>query len=173
MEILLYVSAAIAALSLLLIAIFVIITLKSAKATMNEVSETLTTMQGKLNGITDQANELLANTNRITEDVERKMQSLNSVSKTAEKLDDSTVHMNKSFQSLSEQISNPDPKYKDLMQKANTITGIAASIYFRAKREKAKQTNASYSAKQNKRNKEKPGLLPSPQKRLPEPKQKN
>ncbi|REB07407.1 DUF948 domain-containing protein [Sporosarcina sp. BI001-red] len=173
MEILLYVSAAIAALSLLLIAIFVIITLKSAKATMNEVSETLTSMQGKLNGITDQANELLANTNRITGDVERKMQSLNSVSKTAEKLDDSTVHINKSFQSLSEQISNPDPKYKDLMQKANTITGIAASIYFRAKREKSKQTNASYSARQDKPHTERMDLLPSPQKRLPEPKQKN
>ncbi|MCM3757189.1 DUF948 domain-containing protein [Sporosarcina aquimarina] len=173
MEILLYVSAAIAALSLLLIAVFVIITLKSAKATMNEVSETLTTMQGKLNGITDQANELLANTNRITEDVERKMQSLDSVSKTAEKLDDSTIHMNKSFKSLSEQISKPDPKYKDLMQKANTVTGIAASIYFRAKREKAKQTNASDFPKQNKRKTERVGLLPSPQKRLPEPKQKN
>lgn len=173
MEILLYVSAAIAALSLLLIAVFVIITLKSAKATMKEVSETLTSMQGKLNGITDQANELLANTNRITEDVERKMQSLNSVSKTAEKLDDSTVHMNKSFQSLSEQISNPDPKYKDLMQKANTITGIAASIYFRTKREKAKQATASDASKSYRQNSERPDLLPSPQKRLPEPKQKN
>lgn len=173
MEILLYVSAAIAALSLLLIAIFVITTLKSAKATMNEVSETLTSMQGKLNGITDQANELLENTNRITEDVERKLHSLNSVSKTAEKLDDSTVHMNKSFQSLSEQISTPDPKHKDLMQKANTITGIAASIYFRAKREKAKQTNASYSSTQGKQNTGGTDLLPSPQKRLPEPQQKN
>ncbi|WP_432355517.1 DUF948 domain-containing protein [Sporosarcina sp. A2] len=173
MEILLYVSAAIAALSLLLIAIFVITTLKSAKATMNEVSETVTSIQTKLNGITDQANALLSNTNRITEDVERKMQSLNSVAKTAEKLDDSTVHMNQSFQSLSEQISNPDPKYKDLMQKANTITGIAASIYFRAKREKAKQTTYETATKQNHPGSQDVGLLPYPQKRLPQPKQKN
>lgn len=173
MEILLYVSAAIAALSLLLIAIFVITTLKSAKATMNEVSETLTSMQGKLNGITDQANELLANTNRITEDVERKMQSLNSVAKTAEKLDDSTAHMNKSFQSLAEKISNPDPKYKDLMQKANTITGIAASIFFRAKREKAKQANYSSQERNHNPASQNMDLLPYPQKRLPEPRQKN
>ena len=53
MEILLYVSAIIAALSLLLIAVFVVITLKSAKQTMGEVSETLKRVETKLGGITE------------------------------------------------------------------------------------------------------------------------
>lgn len=173
MEILLYASAAIAALSLLLIAIFVIKAVKGINAAKQEVADSLNELQGKLNGVTSQANELLANTNRITEDVERKLQSLNSLSKTAQKLDESTAHMNQSFQALADQISNPDPKYKDLMQKANTVTGIAASIYYRAKREKAKQADRPAENRSQRNGSHDIELLPPPQKRLPEPQTKN
>lgn len=170
MEILLYASAAIAALSLLLIAIFVMKAVKSMNSAKDEIADSVKELQDKLNGVTGQANELLANTNRITEDVERKLQSLNSVAKTAQKLDESTKHMNQSFQALADQISNPDPKYKDLMQKANTVTGIAASIYYRAKREKAKQTDPSRRPQRSGKTQTDVELLPPPQKRLPEPK---
>ena len=80
MDFLLYASALIAALSLLLIAIFVVITLKSAKQTMGDVSETLKRVENKIGSITKQSEELLEKTNQIAKDAELKMQNFDSLS---------------------------------------------------------------------------------------------
>ncbi|HJF32145.1 MAG TPA: DUF948 domain-containing protein [Sporosarcina psychrophila] len=136
MEILLYVSAIIGALSLLLIAIFVIITLKSAKQTIGEVSETLKRVETKLGGITEKSEQLMEKTNRIAEDAENKLQSLNSLSDSAKNLGNSTDHMNKSILAISEEVAVPPEKYRDLMEKATVLTETAARIYYRFQKEK-------------------------------------
>ena len=93
MDILLYISALIAALSLLLIAIFVVITLKSAKQTMGEVSETLKRVENKIGGITKQSEQLLEKTNQIARDAELKMRNFESLSTTARDFNKTTNYM--------------------------------------------------------------------------------
>lgn len=138
MEILLYVSAIIAALSLLLIAVFVVITLKSAKQTMGEVSETLKRVETKLGGITEKSEQLMEKTNRIAEDAENKLQTLNSLSLSAKNLGDSTEHMNKSIRAISDEVAAPPEKYRDFMEKATVLTETVATVYYRFQREKKK-----------------------------------
>lgn len=136
MEILLYSSAVIAALSLLLIAIFVIITLRNAKKMMNEVSETIGRMENKINGITTKSDQLMERTNRIAADVESKVQRLESIAQSAQHIGQSSDNLNRSFQSISEQIAAPEPKHRELMEKLTTMTEAASRIFFKMKSEK-------------------------------------
>ena len=139
MEFLLYASALIAALSLLLIAIFVVITLKSAKQTMGEVSETLKRVEIKIGGITEKSEQLLEKTNKIAEDAEIKVQSFESLTSSAKDLGHSTNYMNQSIKQISDQVANPPKKYMDVMQQATAITEVAARMYYSFKREKEKR----------------------------------
>lgn len=139
MEILLYSSAIIAAVSLLLIAIFVIIALKNAKKTMNEVAETMARLENKISGITQKSDQLVERTNRIASDVENKVQRLESAAQSAENISQSSENLNRSFQSISEQIASPEPKHLELMEKLTTLTEAASRIYFKFKSEKQKQ----------------------------------
>lgn len=157
MEILLYASAVIAALSLLLIAIYVIIALKSAKQTMKDVSDTISRMETKLNGVTVKSESLMDKTNQIAADVENKLQRLEGLSRSADNLNQSTNHLNRSFETLSTEIENPSRKYKDLMQKASLLTETASRMYYKVKKEKARHQNTTYPV----------------QKELPSPRQTN
>lgn len=141
MEILLYASAIIAALSLLLIAVFVIITLKSAKKTMIDVSETLKRVETKLGGITEKSEQLMEKTNRIADDAEGKLQTLNSLSVSAKNLGESTDHMNQSIRALSSEVATPPEKYRDMMEKATVLTETAARVYYRFKRQQQKNSH--------------------------------
>jgi len=141
LEILLYVSALIAALSLLLIAVFVVITLKSAKQTIGEVSETLKRVETKLGGITEKSEQLMEKTNRIAEDAEKKLQTLDSLSTSAKDLGDSTNYMSQSIRQISDKVASPPQKYENLMQQATGMTELAARLYYSFKREKEKRRN--------------------------------
>lgn len=139
MEILLYISAFVAALSLLLIAIFVIITLKSAKTTMGEVSETLKRVETKISGITEKTEQLMEKTNEIALDAEQKLTSFDSLKVSAENFGQSATHMNESIQQVSTKISTPPQKYVALMQKSNVIAEVVAKVYYSMQREKEKR----------------------------------
>lgn len=139
MEILLYASALIAALSLLLIAIFVVITLKSAKQTIGEVSETLKRVETKIGGITEKSEQLLEKTNQITTDAELKIQSFESLTSSAKDLGNSAGYMDNSIKQISDKVANPPKKYLDIMQQATAISEAAARIYYSFQREKEKR----------------------------------
>lgn len=139
LEILLYVSAVIAALSLLLIAIFVVTTLKSAKKTMGDVSETLKRVETKISGITTNAETLMERTNQIAKDADHKLQSLNNLTTSAKELSESTTYMNESIQKVSDKVANPPQKYINIMHQATGVSEIAARLYYGFKREKEKR----------------------------------
>ena len=139
LEVLLYVSALIAALSLLLIAVFLVITLKSAKETIGEVSETLKRVETKLGSITEKSELLLEKTNRIAEDAENKLQAFDSLSTSAKDLGNSTNYMRQSIRQVSDKVALPPKKYEHLMQQATSVTEIAARMYYSFKREKEKR----------------------------------
>ena len=139
MEFLLYASALIAALSLLLIAIFVVITLKSAKQTIGEVSETLKRVENKIGSITKQSEQLLEKTNQLAQDAEFKLQNFDSLSTTAKELTTTTNYMDQSFKQLSDQVATPPKKYTELMKQTTAITELAARLYYGFIREKEKR----------------------------------
>lgn len=139
MEFLLYASAIIAAVSLLLIAIFVVITLKSAKQTMGDISETLKRVDSKIGGITKKSEELLEKTNQIAYDAELKLQSFEGLSTTAKDLKQTTNYMDQSLKQISDQVSHTPKKYEDLMQQTNVLTEIFSRLYYGFKREKEKR----------------------------------
>lgn len=138
MEFLLYSSAVIAAISLLLIAIFVIVALRNAKKTMNEVSQTMASMEKKISGITAKSDQLMERTNRLAADVESKVQQLESVAQSAQYIGQSSEHLNRSFQSISQQISTPEPKQRELMEKLTMLTETFSRIFFTFRSEKQK-----------------------------------
>ncbi|GKV57952.1 hypothetical protein NCCP2222_38990 [Sporosarcina sp. NCCP-2222] len=129
MEILLYVSAIIAALSLLLIAVFVIITLKSAKQMLGDMSETMKRVETKIGKVTTESERLMDKTNDIAADVELKVKSLDGLQASAANLSKTTEHMNRSFNELSKEIASPPQKYVDLMEKATVLTETISRIY--------------------------------------------
>ena len=158
MEILLYISAVVATLAILLIALFIVITLKSAKQTMGEVSETLKRVEKKVGGVTEKADRLIDRTNHIAEDAEHKLQAFDSLAKTAKDLENATIHLDSSFKDVANQVSNPPEKHRKIMEQASVVTETIARIYFSFKRESNKQdsTKSKPTHKQ----------LPAPQKKL-------
>lgn len=138
MEFLLYISAIIAALSFLLIAIFVILTLKSAKQTMTEVSETLKRVETKISGITEKTESLMTKTNEIAADAEKKLQSFDTLTKSAENLGHTADYINKSIRDVSNQVANPPEKYTKIMEQASVVTETIARMYYSIKKEKHK-----------------------------------
>lgn len=138
MEFLLYASAIIAALSLLLIAIFIVLTLKSANQTMVEVSETLKRVETKIGGITEKTESLMTKTNEIAADAEKKLQSLDALATSAENLGSTTDYINKSIQDVSKQVANPPEKYTKIMEQASVLTETIARMYYGLQREKRK-----------------------------------
>lgn len=139
MEILLYSSAIIAAISLLLIAIFVIAAVKNAKKMMDEVSATMARMENKISSVTTKSDQLMERTNQIAADVEDKIQRLETAAQSAEKIGQSSESINRSFNLISEQIASPEPKHMELMGKLTTLTETASRIYFTFKSEKHKR----------------------------------
>lgn len=139
MEIILYVSALIAALSLLLIAIFVVKTLKSAKQTIGEVSDTLKRMETNLGGITEKTNRLMEKTNDIADDAYMKLQTFDRFTNSAKDLGQATEYIDQSVRQISDQVANQPKKYAEALQQANALTEMLARVYYSFKREKMKR----------------------------------
>jgi len=139
MEILLYISVFIIAVSLLQIAIFVIIALRNAKKMISDASKTLERIETKVIGITTKSDLLMERTNRIAADVESKMKSLEDVAQSARHLKQSSENLKSSFYSISQQIGTPEPRYNELIKKLTTLTECASNIFYKFKYEKQKQ----------------------------------
>ena len=79
MENLLYISAFIVALAIVLFVIYLAAVLLAVKRTLNSVAGTLENVQVQMKGITAETEELLNRTNRLAEDIETKTAKLNPI----------------------------------------------------------------------------------------------
>lgn len=79
LEIILYLSAALAAIAFFVLVIFIGRTLKSLQVTMDSVSKTLVGLEEQLEGVTRETTDLLHKTNALAEDIQKKSESLNTV----------------------------------------------------------------------------------------------
>ena len=79
MEIVLYLSAALASVAFLILVIYLSKTLKSLQVTLESVSHTLTDVEKQMKGLTEESTLLLNKTNALAEDLQKKSENLNTV----------------------------------------------------------------------------------------------
>ena len=113
MEIILYLSAAVAAVAFLVLVIFLAKTLKSLQSTLDSVANTLTSLESQLDGVTRETTVLLHKTNTLADDIQQKSQSLNSVVTAVKDVGNSVQRFNQSLHSISSMVDNQIHKNQD------------------------------------------------------------
>lgn len=134
MENLLYISAFIVALAIVLFVVYLAAVLVAVRRTMNSVAGTLENLQEQAKGITAETEELLHRTNRLAEDVELKSAKLNPIFDGLKETGGTISDLNSSIQNLSAKVS----AVSSVAENENTAKAVkwASSIVRAAKKRK-------------------------------------
>ncbi|WP_419881968.1 DUF948 domain-containing protein [Peribacillus sp. B-H-3] len=128
MEIILYLSAAVAAVAFLVLVIFLSRTLKSLQVTLDSVAQTLTGLEGQMQGVSLETTQLLHKTNALAEDLQHKSENLNTVVNAVKGVGNSISSFNTSMQKVSEkvqfEIDNNQEKISQIVQWSNVALEI-------------------------------------------------
>ena len=138
MEILLYASAIIAALALVLIAVYVIIALKTVMKQANQITDLLTSTEKKVTAVTTRADTLMSKAESLTEDAQHKMDAFNGLTDAFGQLKASMHYMDESLQAVSERFNKqgePNKAMRDTLKWGDT----ALSLFSKYKNYKNKQ----------------------------------
>ncbi|MDQ0156566.1 DUF948 domain-containing protein [Robertmurraya andreesenii] len=128
MEIILYLSAALAAIAFFILVMFIGRTLKSLQTTLDSVSKTLGGLEQQLDGVTRETTDLLHKTNALAEDIQKKSESLNTVVDAVKDVGTSIKKFNGSIQSittsLDQQIEQNKEKMSQVIQWSNILLEV-------------------------------------------------
>ncbi|MDQ0220323.1 DUF948 domain-containing protein [Peribacillus cavernae] len=128
MEVILYLSAAIAAIAFLVLVVFLSRTLKSLQATLDSVAHTLDGLEKQMQGVTVETTTLLHKTNVLAEDLQKKSENLNSVVHAVKDVGTSIQNFNSSIQKVSNKvqagIDNNQEKISQIVQWSNVAMEI-------------------------------------------------
>lgn len=113
MENLLYISAIIVALAILLFVIYLAAVLVAVKRTMNSVAGTLENLEVQMKGITAETEELLNRTNRLAEDVHEKSAKLNGVFDGVKEIGGTIKDFNASLRSMTAGFTAASPEHNE------------------------------------------------------------
>ncbi|WP_227396593.1 DUF948 domain-containing protein [Jeotgalibacillus aurantiacus] len=123
MEILLYISALLAAGGFLILCISLAVTLTAVKKTLNSLADTVAALQKQLDGITRETTDLLHKTNGLAEDVQNKSAKLNSVVDAVKGIGTNVQQLNNSIGKITSTISrsaeNNEEKIAQVVQWSN------------------------------------------------------
>ncbi|MGN1402639.1 MAG: DUF948 domain-containing protein [Bacillus sp. (in: firmicutes)] len=118
MEIILYASAAIAAIAFFILVIFLVKTLKSLQVTLDSVSETLTGVEKQMQGLTTESTLLLHKTNMLAEDLQKKSENLNTVVDAVKDVGTTLKGFNTSLQKVSVKVGQEMEQNQDKIAQA-------------------------------------------------------
>ncbi|CAH0126063.1 hypothetical protein SRABI96_00080 [Peribacillus sp. Bi96] len=128
MEIILYVSAAVAAIAFLILVIFLTKVLTSLQTTLDSVARTLTGLESQMQGITLETTQLLHKTNTLAEDLQHKSENLNTVVDAVKEVGTSISSFNSSVQKVSHkvqaEIDNNQERISQIVQWSNVALEI-------------------------------------------------
>lgn len=113
MEIILYLSAALAAIAFFILVIYLTKTLKSLQVTLDSVSNTLQGLEKQLDGVTRETTDLLHKTNHLADDIQKKSDSLNSVVDAVKDVSTSIQKFNQSIQTITTSVNRSVEQNKD------------------------------------------------------------
>ncbi|TQS75435.1 DUF948 domain-containing protein [Ornithinibacillus gellani] len=134
MESLLYIAGIIALAAIVFLVVFVIITIRSAKQTMDQVSGTLGNLEQQVSGITTEANELLEKTNQLTNDMQSKSAKLDGLFEGAQQFGQTASHLNQSFDQVAAQVTQSASENKEQINQAVTWGTAAIDLIKKIKK---------------------------------------
>lgn len=141
MEIILYLSAALAAIAFFVLVLFIGRTLKSLQTTMDSVSKTLSSLEQQLDGVTRETTDLLHKTNALAEDIQHKSENLNTVVDAVKDVGTSIKKfngtINKVTTSVDQQIEESKDKVSQIVQWTNVVLELREK-WVQRKQEKEK-----------------------------------
>ncbi|WP_110927252.1 DUF948 domain-containing protein [Bacillus massiliglaciei] len=147
MEIILYLSAAVAAIAFLILVIYLGKTLGSLQKTLDSVAHTLTGLESQMQGITVETAQLLHKTNALAEDLQNKSENLNTVVNAVKDVGTSIQGFNSSIQKVSNrvqlEIDNNQDKISQVLQWGNVAMEFREKWKARKKQEEAQTAPAS------------------------------
>lgn len=98
-------SVALIAIVFVVLAVYMITTLKSAKASLDQANQTLVRIQEKLDIMSGESEKLIRNTNRLTEDLHGQIRSLNGLFTSVREVSESIQEVTSSFRQVSSTVS--------------------------------------------------------------------
>ena len=140
-------SVALIAIAFTVLVIYVVITLRSAKASLDQANETLAEVRDKVDGIHLEATKLIKNTNAITEDVGEKVKSLDTLFASIGQISESVNQVTASAKDVSSAVSRTmvsrieetinDPKTANMMKWAT----LAMQVWAKWRSVKSQETD--------------------------------
>lgn len=106
MVIILYLSAAVAAVAFLILVLSLTKTLKSVDKTLDSLSRTVDRLEGQMQGITAETTELLHKTNALAEDVQHKTEQLNTVVYAVKDVGSTVQNLNQSINKVTTTVAS-------------------------------------------------------------------
>ncbi|MFK2824698.1 DUF948 domain-containing protein [Bacillus sp. B190/17] len=118
MEVILYVSALVAALAFLILVLNLSKTLKSVNNTLDSLARTIDRLEGQLQGITSETTELLHKTNALAEDVQHKTEQLNAVVYAVKDVGTTVQNLNQSINKVTTTVASQMEKNQHKISQA-------------------------------------------------------
>ena len=128
MEIVLYLSAAVAAVAFLILVIFVGRTLKSLQVTLDSVSKTLIGLESQMQGVSLETAQLLHKTNTLAEDLQHKSENLNTVVHAVKDVGSSIQRFNTTIQKVSNKVEDELDRNQDTISQIVQWSNVAMEI---------------------------------------------
>ncbi len=123
--IILYLSAALVAISFLILVIYLSKTFKSVQLTLDSVSKTLNGLEKQLDGVMSETTELLKKTNALADDINEKAESLNSVVYAVKDVGASIKKFNHTIQTVTDTVDRSveenQEKISQIIQWSNVV----------------------------------------------------
>ncbi|OAH56247.1 MULTISPECIES: DUF948 domain-containing protein [Bacillaceae] len=143
MEIILYLSAAVAAIAFLILVINLSKTLKSVDNTLDTLSRTVDRLEGQLKDVTAETAELLHKTNVLAEDVQHKTEQLNTVVYAVKDVGSSVHNLNQSLRKVTTTVASQVEKNQYKISQAVQWGNVVKQMVDKFKEEKGHAKQAS------------------------------
>jgi uncharacterized protein YoxC len=147
-EIILYLSAAVAAIAFLILVIYLSKTLKSLQVTLDSVAHTLTGLEKQLDGVTRETTELLHKTNNLAEDIQQKSENLNTVVVAVKDVGSSVQQFNRSIQNISAIVDKEINKNQEKISQVIQWSNVFLELKDRWKSKKTSPVNYDHEGEQ-------------------------
>ena len=146
LEIVLYLSAAVAAIAFLVLVFFLGNTLKSLQVTLDSVSKTLVGLESQMQGISLETTQLLHKTNVLAEDLKEKSENLNTVVHAVRDVGTSIQSFNTSIQKVSNKVQQEIDDNQERISQVVQWSNIAMEIREKWKTRKRQPEDSSVPA---------------------------
>ncbi|MFB9760010.1 MULTISPECIES: DUF948 domain-containing protein [Bacillaceae] len=136
MEIILYVSALIAAIAFAVLAAYLGNTLVAMRKTLLSLARTTAALEKQLQGVTYETEQLLHKTNALAEDIQQKSQSLNKVVKSVEGIGTTIDSINGKLAQATNSVTHQVEQNADKVAQVMQWSTAAIEVYGRLRKRK-------------------------------------